>query len=55
MSKADENKKIIKTNDGVFLKIITKDMCCIYGENENCSNYFIERKELEELLSKEWD
>ena len=55
MSKANENKKIIKTNNGVFLKIITKDMCCIYGKNENCSNYFIERKDLEELLSKEWD
>ncbi len=55
MSKEDENKKIIKTDNGVNIKILSKDLCCIYGENENCSNYFIERKYLEELLSKEWN
>ena len=49
------NKKTIKTDNGVNLKILTKDMCCIYGENENCSNYFIEKQYLEKLLQKEWN
>ncbi len=48
------NKKIIKTDNGVNLKILTKDMCCIYGESENCSNYFINKKDLEKLLKEEW-
>lgn len=46
--------KIIKTKNGVNLKILTKDMCCIYGD-ENSSNYFVERKDLEELLKREWN
>ena len=49
-----EEEKKKKTNSGVNLKIITKDMCVIYGD-ENSSNYCIERKYLEELLSKEWN
>ena len=46
--------KIIKINNGVNFKILSKELCCIYG-NENSSNYFIERKDLEKLLKKEWD
>lgn len=46
--------KIIKTKNGVNLKILTKDMCCIYGD-KNSSNYFLQRKDLEELLKKEWN
>lgn len=42
--------KIIKTDNGVNIKILTKDLCCIYGENENCSNYLVEREYLVEAL-----
>ena len=48
------NEKIIKTDNGINLKILSKDLCCIYG-NEDSSNYFIKREYLEKLLKKEWN
>ena len=49
------SKKIIKTNNGINIKILTKDLCCIYGDNENCSNYFIDKKFLEKALNESWE
>lgn len=45
------NDKIIKTENGVNIKILTKDMCCIYG-NSDSSNYFIKKEDLEKTIKK---
>ena len=46
--------KIIKTDNGVKIKILTNDLCCIYAD-ENSSNYFIKKEYLEEALRKDWN
>ena len=47
------DNKIIETDNGIHIKILSKDMCCIYGDN-NSSNYFIKKEYLEKALEKEW-
>ena len=47
-------EKIVKTDNGINIKIVSENLCCIYG-NENSCNYFIKKEYLEEALSKKWE